>query len=322
MKINFYYRFPSESLDACSLIAAERLFYFYQKEYPDIEFIRINYIKTENYDPNKSNEWSKFKHNDSSNAFVIIENDENKKYFVISYSDKLYKIMGEGDGSIEERCSWDMENCMEIFTPFGIHTEDLYYTTGKINYTPISYLQDRKRTEDRSQILYRLNIKKIIPNKPFFRSCGYLFRKYLHDTNDKRFDIRCDRVHIDEYINELSKLSINIDINSVAEISCRTADAFALGNALIRPKLTIKYHNELIPNYHYASIREISNNLKWRDYFADMADAYIEKFEEVKKDKDFVHFLSLNGRKWYEENGTIDAHVNILKKVIDLNKLL
>jgi hypothetical protein len=87
-------------------------------------------------------------------------------------------------------------------------------------------------------------------------------------------------------------------------------------SALIRPKLTIKYHNELIPDYHYASLRcdDLGN---WKS----VADAYIDRFEELKKHPDEIEFLSNNGRKWYEENATIDAHVNILKKVIDLNKL-
>jgi hypothetical protein len=114
----------------------------------------------------------------------------------------------------------------------------------------------------------------------------------------------------------MATFGVIIDINSVAEISGRTTDAFGLGAALVRPKLGIKYHNPLIPDYHYAVVK--CDDLA--DYPA-LADAYIERFNEVIKDKEFIHFLSVNGRKWYEENCTIKAHVDLLSELIDINKL-
>jgi hypothetical protein len=121
---------------------------------------------------------------------------------------------------------------------------------------------------------------------------------------------------ITDFIEEISPYSINIDINGAAEISCRTIDIMGLKSALIRPKLSIKFHNELIPDYHYASLK--CNDL---GHWKDVADAYVERFEELKKDPDQVEFLATNGRRWYEENGTISAHVGLLNKLIDLNKL-
>jgi hypothetical protein len=124
------------------------------------------------------------------------------------------------------------------------------------------------------------------------------------------------RVPPAEFIDIISKNSINVDINGAAEVSCRTFDALGLQSALIRPKLTAKQHNELIPDYHYAALK--CNDLgNWKE----VADAYIDRFEDLKKDPNLVQFLSENGRKWYEENATMDAHVNILKKLLDFNKL-
>ena len=108
-----------------------------------------------------------------------------------------------------------------------------------------------------------------------------------------------------------------MDINGVGEISCRSLDAMGLQTALIRPKLTIQYHNPLIPDYHYAEVK--CNDL---GDFKGLADAYIEKFEELKKDPDLVNFLSKNGREWYEQNATIESYLEIHLKLINLNKLL
>lgn len=325
MKINFHYQTP---YDSSTLLAAERLFNLYKKEYPDIEFAYYDYrfYYELSYDPinilipisdagNPISELSKFRCHRAASGLLIIENPDNRKYFLISYHDKLISI---------ETVLFKLGGCVEVFSCAGVHgSDDLYYTQGNIKYTPIGYVQQGKRAEDKAQELYKLNLPKIIPPKLHFRvhNNTYLFRRYLLD-NDDRFDIRVGLMSPEDHIDEMSKYSINMDINSMAEISCRTADAFALGTALIRPKLTIQYHNKLIPDYHYAAVRSISTDLKWTEYYAELADAYIERFEDLKKDPDYVHFLSVNGRKWYEENATIDAHVNILKEVIDLNKLL
>ena len=303
MKINYYFEI-SVNENHSHLVAAQLLFDQLVIDYPEIVFTKVDYRQTDYSYPIPV--YSKFKHNHVSHFFVIIENPENKKYFLISCCDKLHCIKDQ----------WDMENCVQIFPSSGVHADDLYYSPNGMEYTPFTCLSIRKTLEERSQELYKLNVPKITPDKPRFRGCEYLFREWLVKTNDTRFDMECERISDNEYLLELSKYSISIDINSVAEISGRTVDSLALGLALIRPKLTINFHNELIPDFHYASVRcdDISN-------YPLLADAYIERFEELKKDKEQVHFLSTNGRKWYEENATINAYVRIAKDLIDFKKL-
>jgi len=156
---------------------------------------------------------------------------------------------------------------------------------------------------------------KITPERLSFRGTKYGIRAYLAE-NEKRIHIDDYKVSPEIFINEIAPYSINIDINGAAEVSCRTFDIMGLQSALIRPKLNVKFHNELIPDYHYASLKcdDLGN---WND----IGDAYIERFEDLKKDPELVKFLSENGRKWYEENATMSAHVNILKKLLDFNKL-
>jgi hypothetical protein len=309
MKLNFYYEFPTSGIaaDTCHLLAAEKLFNDSKIMYPDIEFTKINshgYTYENGIPTTKSNPGCKYSH-----FFVIIENPDNKKYFVLSYWDKLIDVKNQNG------FCWDLENCVEIFASAGVHTDDIFYKPIDFNYTPISCLTIHKSGEDRAQELYKIKNKRIIPNKLHFRTGSYLFRKYLIE-NDNRFDIKTERLSPKDFIDELDQYLINIDINTVAEISGRTVDILALGSALIRPKLTIKFHNELIPDYHYAAVKceDIHDYKK-------LADAYIDRFEDLKKDLEYVKFISENGRAWYEENASLDAHVNILKKLINYSKL-
>jgi hypothetical protein len=169
-----------------------------------------------------------------------------------------------------------------------------------------------KESEEAIEEFYKQ--PKVIPERLYFKGGCYDIREYMY--GDGRIEMDNFRVAPRDFISLIAKYAINVDINGAAEISCRTLDALGLESALIRPKLSIQFHNPLIPNYHYADL----NCADMRDW-KQVADAYIERFEDLKKDPELVRFLSTNGRTWYEENATIKAHVNILKKVMDFNKL-
>jgi hypothetical protein len=52
-----------------------------------------------------------------------------------------------------------------------------------------------------------------------------------------------------------------------------------------------------------------------------LSDRVHQRFMEVKDDHEYIKFVSENGRKWYEENGTVDANVNIIYNLLDFKKL-
>jgi hypothetical protein len=274
-----------------------------RESYPNIEFNAINSSKL-----NEKGEIGIKCHgptNKFSHFYLIIENPDNKKYFVVSYWDKLR--------GMDEGTHWDMENMVELFAAAGIQDNEIdFKPSPHIKYTPISFMSLFKETETRIEEVYKN--PKTTPDRLYFKGGCYDFREYMY--NDGRIEMDNTRVFPAEFIDIIAKNSINVDINGAAEISCRTIDIIGLQSALIRPKLSIKFHNELIPDYHYAALKcdDLGN---WKE----VADAYIERFEDLKKDPDLVQFLSKNGRKWYEENATINAHANILKKLINFEKL-
>jgi hypothetical protein len=283
--------------DVMTHITSLMLYRTLKNQYKDIEIEPINTWHLSN---------GKCSHDKYHTAWFIIENPENKKYIAINLQcDK-----------VEATLMWDLENCIQLLTAAGVHSSDCTYTTStKISYTPATFTTWYKSAYSLIDEIYKRNVPKKIPDKLFFIGGSYLFREWLY-LNDDRFYMRPDKISRDLFIEELGNSSINIDINGVAEVSCRTLDIMGMGSALIRPKLGIQYHNPLIPDYHYAQV--YCDNLS--DY-NKLADAYISRFEDLKKDRDLVQFLSENGRRWYEENATIEAYIKIYTKLMNLYDL-
>jgi hypothetical protein len=330
-----------------------------KKKYPDLDIKHVNSVgfnylgerifvdknKTGPTDPvimNPNGLYAKY-----SWPHIIIQNDETGKYLLITCGDQLRRIKKgvvmalNPDGTDDKWVpSWDWENCVEIFTMCGVQDNERSYNPLDIEYTPVGGVAQFWSAEQEIQRLYKESVKNnewgVIGDKPRFKGAGGYgqdteppvlkedrghFRHYLHDKppypGDDRFEMSTDRISAVDMMKWLNEYSFNIDINGAAEASCRTYEIMGLGRALIRPKLAIKHHNDLVPDYHYAEVKcdDLSN-------FKELADAYIERWEDLKKDPDFVRFLAENGRKWYEENGTMESMVKIFDKVVDLRTIL
>ena len=279
------------------------------KKYPQHEFEFIDSLALK--DPNTYGGPS----NQYSNMFFRVQNKENNKYFLVSYWDIVRNIF-------EKECNsgFITENLVELFTSIGIQKDEM----GKyepcdppIKYTPISFSHTLVRAESTISELNKKNISKVIPEIPRFRGFCMGFRKYL--LSDKRFDIidtREDRLSIEDYLSEINNHKINLSFNGIGEVSHRDIDILSLGNVLLRPKLSVKFHNDLIPEYHYASV-EVDD----QSDFKTLSDAFIEKYNKIKKDKYNKEFISSNGRKWYLENGSTNKNSEIISNLMNLEKL-
>jgi hypothetical protein len=306
MNINIWYEINQyQSGIYTHIAAADKLYQYFCETYPDINFTAKDYLNIP-VDFNSNKHLLKLTKRPTSFHYIIIENPDNGKYFVISHADK---------GGSEVTYFPDYENLVELFPCVGMQKDDFKYEIIDTKYTPVSHVAHILVSEREAERLYNSKSKRIISDKPYFRSCAYLFRKWLYE-NDNRFDIKCERIGEIEFMEEMNQHAINIDLNCIGGVSDRTVNAMALGTALIRTKLPIEYHNPLIPNYHFAQVDcdDLSD-------YPRLADAFIDKYEELKKSPEYVKFLSENGRKYYEENNTLEAHLNILKKVINFNKL-
>jgi hypothetical protein len=259
--------------------------------------------------------------NDTRNRFgpwnLSLENSENGKYFLISYMDFLDYIY------IHE--NFNLPKLVEIFATTGRHKDLEFFMPTDIIATPISNTCGNKLTAEAVEECYKkINVKKYIHNKPTFYGGIYGFRHYL--LQDKRFDIGPAKLSHQEYIEDLHKQKMCFSLNG-GEISPRDIEIMGLGNAIFRPKFrTTKTHNPLIPNYHYISVEHediptIPGRVGVEKYWIELSDRIIERYNNVKNDDDFIRFVGENGRKWYEENGTVTSAANIIYNLLDFKKL-
>jgi hypothetical protein len=253
--------------------------------------------------------------------YMMIENPNTKKYILISYWDKLTDVVYH-----HKATNFDIENCIDIITSAGCVEDITYFNPIDYNYTPFSYTCTIRNNEKIIEEIYKNIENRVYPEMLSFRGFLYQFREYL--SYDSRFNISDSRtpngfLSPEEYIKDIGKYHINLSLNGAGEICNRDIEILGLGSALLRLKLSTKFHNTLIPDYHYISVdHDDIESTDLDDYYKQLSDRIFQRYEQVKNDKDFIQFIANNGRKWYEENGTISANVKLLNKLINFNKLL
>lgn len=302
------------------------------EKYPDIEFEAIHpavdYFLQEDGTQKSMRESSGYSGPACKYGpyFMVIQNPENLKYLLVSYWDKLDNF---------RHTNWDVENCVEILTSIGLHSDDVFYKKMDIEYTPTSFVGSTLQNEQRIEQLYKERMSKnvnerinnldqygrIYPEKLTFRGFTYLFRDYIR--MDDRYIVNSDKLDDLPYLQELDSYALNFSPNGAGEICFRDFEILGLGGALFRQKLVVDFHNKLIPNYHYISVDfdDIPTDTDNYTYWKKLADRIHERFVEVKDDYDFIDYVAKNGRKWYEENGTADKNAEIIVNLLDLNKI-
>lgn len=318
----YYYPYDIEDIDTVDvnnhyILFGESNFYTIVMVYRELvnKYKGVNIeIKNIAYEKNKE-----YKYKENFNCGIFIRNKNNKKYFFISLCDKISSFYN----SVNQD---DINNCIEIFAKVGVHQDDAKYKPYKISqseylkYTPISHTPDKiyalEKIEENYR-RYRIKNNRSVPKTPIFIGGLYGVRACLKDSKVIKFYNTQEKGRVIQgtFIDILNRYSINVDVNSVAEISTRSLEIMGLASALVRPKLTIQYHNPLIPNYHYMAIECDQSNIK------ELESGYKEAIEKLKKDEDLRIFISENGRKWYEENCFLENYIKIIVDRIDLHKL-
>lgn len=234
-------------------------------------------------------------HSDSG-SFLTITNPDNGKFIIVSMWDRNNDMYNTGLG-------WDLTNCVEIITSSGIN--------GLHSYTPFTYLPYNKSFyKVINSIDTSFEIKQDLDL--LFRGLIYLHRRELQTISPK--NIIETTIPLPDYVNELAMRKINLSLNGAAEICHRDIEIISTGSVLLRPKLNVKFHNELIPWEHYIPF-ELDNSPKkqW--------EIITETFNSVRGDDELLKRISKNSLDWYYKNGTIESSVEILKNLININKL-
>ena len=277
---------------------------------PDIEFNFVNAVEKRE----EARDKTYFGHASMYGPFYcMIKNRANNKYILISYWDSIKDIF-------ESRFShFDLSSMVELITSIGVTVNDIEFRPiSYLKYTPFGYISLSPENERVAEDLVKLDIAKINPDRPKFRNFpNDPFRQFI--MADKRFDgidRRDNNLSIREYMEELNASKINLNINGHGEICHRDMEVLALGNVLLRPKFVVQFHEPLIPDFHYIAV-DFNN---YRDY-QTTADKLINKYNEVKDNKELLDFIGKNAREWYLRNGCTDGNADLLVKLIDFKKL-
>lgn len=276
-----------------------------------------------------------------SDCFTFfIENQETKKYLLISWWDRASDV-------IHNFSHFDYhENCVEFFTAQGCHNPKKtltpavdYITKETLKYTPLNKIPWGIETgKEIDRLMSGPKLNQVIPEKLHIRmfKTGYGFRTYL--INDKRFTTYTGaKTKPEVHVRELSLNKINMEVYSVSGPSMRLIEGMGLGSAVLSTTFPQKTHDEIVPDFHFVKVPfdydhlpllpNYNNSGKVEDpglckIFKELADNYIEVFESLKKDKERIDFISKNAREYYLNHCTRDKYLKHLEQMLDLNKIL
>ena len=89
------------------------------------------------------------------------------------------------------------------------------------------------------------------------------------------------------------------------------------GSVLLRPELKVKFHNSLKPWTHYIPFDFDLNNSPEKQW-----EIIQKRFNEVRYNDKLLNRISKNSTKWFNQNGTINSNIELLKKLINIKKIL
>jgi hypothetical protein len=236
---------------------------------------------------------------------LIIQNKVTKKYKVASYCDRAFLLIDLYDPWL----NFDFKNCLGIYSSVGAQSYK--------EMVPTSYCVYNKNID--------LSIKQCDTSFLNKHNKSLLFRGYLYDTrlSVKNLNKYSNIIKIEdkllpnkEYIQELNTYKIGLSFNGAAEICHRDIEILAVGSVLLRPMLhKTSFYNSLIPNKHYIPFESHEDpNIQ--------LEIIIDTYNNLLKDEDRMRYVAQNGLDWYNDNGSIEANVSILSKLINLEELL
>ena len=295
----------------CPTTTYVKYYHELKKLHPDIEINHIDAVQLR-LEAEKQHQY--FGHASRYGPFyMMVRNRDTNKFTLVSYWDSIKDIFES------PYCFFDLGKMQQLITSIGVVVNDIEFKPiTYLKYTPFGYVPLTPECEREIEKLYEANSEKTIPDRPRFRNFpNDPFRQFI--MNDQRFegiDKRTNLLPIAEYMAELYSHKIGLSLNGHGEICHRDMEILGMGNVLLRPKFVVNFHEPLIPDYHFVAV-------EFDDYknHKDMADRFIDKYNKIKNDKDYLDFVGKNGREWYLRNGCTTGNANLLTKIVNLDLL-
>lgn len=144
--------------------------------------------------------------------------------------------------------------------------------------------------------------KEIIDKFVFKGNVTGLPRKVVPYLENCQYYSGTDTYNMMEYLEVVSRYKVGLCIPGAGEICHRDIEYMAMGVPMLKFEYMANLSPKLIPNVHYISIPRIDTHPfeGERSGGQKYADLYIQRFLEVKDDKEFLQFISKNAMEYYD----------------------
>lgn len=126
---------------------------------------------------------------------------------------------------------------------------------------------------------------------------------------------------MEEYLLKAIKHKVGLALPGAAELCHRDLDYMGIGLPMLRMEYAQEYSPDFIPNYHYIAVDRgdlpKDSNLDLRGG-PEYRDKYIERYNQVKNDYEFLDFIAKNALEYYEENCTPNKRVVKMLEKLEL----
>ncbi|MDZ7720039.1 MAG: glycosyltransferase [Balneolaceae bacterium] len=117
-----------------------------------------------------------------------------------------------------------------------------------------------------------------------------------------------NKVITPEYLKELQRSKISVEVPGFGVLSYRLFESMALGAVVICKKIPITFPNPMIDGVHFVQIKP------------DLSDL-VKKCNMLLEDESLRHFISVNAMKFYDVNFSPDSVARrIINTVIEFLK--
>jgi hypothetical protein len=158
-----------------------------------------------------------------------------------------------------------------------------------------------------------------------------MYRKVIKHLYDEKL-LNPNTVPFENYLNELSQQKIAVShymdvdkFNSAnehpGELCYRDIEMMSIGVPYIRIEYKSEIHEAFKPNYHYIVIPRETAYVTFKEKGHEgVAKLFKEKYNEVKNDNDFLNFISINQRLWYDTNMRWPKSAELAVNKLNINK--
>jgi len=127
-----------------------------------------------------------------------------------------------------------------------------------------------------------------------------------------------------DYFEKAINHKIGLSIATLAEYCYRDIEYMAIGVPFLRVEYIRQLEPALIPNYHYIAIDRKKYGF---GYYGGLdrvggdkyVQAYIDRFLEVKDDKDFLQFITNNAREYYLKYCSPQNRINHILNLLNID---